>query len=199
MRTEKYHEWLGHSCLERLRVGWRRTLYALHRFALYLEERGHLYYLNKKPRGGGGGCFVAFQQMIEPRIQHVIHVSQETRLHADEGAPPAKVILLIPTLRRGSGRGFRQRLIRRKLGTSTRIQDRQPTCDCFRFFTDGSPSGADAGHSRKTLARPVRSKQFSQFDRIGLSQDRPDYRISPGISWALITEIVEASSTIEGQ
>jgi hypothetical protein len=67
-------------------LGGAGALYALHRFALYLEERGHLYYLNKKPKGGGAGCFVAFQQMIEPRIQHVIHVSQETRLHADEGA-----------------------------------------------------------------------------------------------------------------
>jgi hypothetical protein len=67
-------------------VGGSGALYALHRFALYLEDRGHLYYLNKKPRGGGAGCFIALQQAIEPQIQHVIHVSQEIRQHSEEGA-----------------------------------------------------------------------------------------------------------------
>jgi hypothetical protein len=61
------------------------ALYALHRLALRLEDRGHLYYLNKKPKGGGAGCFVAVQQMIQPQIQHVIHVSAESRLHGEAG------------------------------------------------------------------------------------------------------------------
>jgi hypothetical protein len=61
------------------------ALYALHRLALRLEDRGHLYYLNKKPRGGGAGCFVVMQQLIEPQIQHVIHVSAESRLHGEAG------------------------------------------------------------------------------------------------------------------
>jgi hypothetical protein len=59
--------------------------YALHRFALRLEERGHLYYLNKKPSGSAAGCFVAMQRAIEPQIQHVIHVTAESRLHGEAG------------------------------------------------------------------------------------------------------------------
>jgi hypothetical protein len=59
-------------------------LYALHRLALWLEERGHLYYLKKKPKGGAVGSFVAFQRIIEPQIQHVIHVNEESRLHGEE-------------------------------------------------------------------------------------------------------------------
>jgi hypothetical protein len=61
-------------------VGGLGLLYALHRMALRLEERGHLYYLKKKPAGGASGCFVAFQQVIEPQIQHVIQVKDERRL-----------------------------------------------------------------------------------------------------------------------
>ena len=61
------------------------ALFALHRIALYLEERGHLYYLHKKPRGSAAGCFVAFQRAIEPQVQHVIHVTEESRLHGEEG------------------------------------------------------------------------------------------------------------------
>src|ERR1017187_5031011 len=65
-------------------VGGFGLLYALHRLALRLEERGHLYYLHKKPTGGAG-CFVALQRAIEPQIQHVIHVTAESRLHGEKG------------------------------------------------------------------------------------------------------------------
>jgi hypothetical protein len=51
------------------------ALYGLHRLALWLEERGHLYYLHKKPSGGGGaGAFVALQRAIEPQSRHVEQV-----------------------------------------------------------------------------------------------------------------------------
>jgi hypothetical protein len=66
-------------------IGAPVVLYSLHRLALQLEERGHLYYLKKKPRGGGAGSFIAFQRLIEPQIQHVIHVSEESKLHGEEG------------------------------------------------------------------------------------------------------------------
>jgi hypothetical protein len=61
------------------------AIYALHRIALRLEANGHLYYLHKKPSGGAAGCFVALQRAIEPQIQHVIHVSAESRLHGEAG------------------------------------------------------------------------------------------------------------------
>ncbi len=66
-------------------VGGAVGLYALHRFALHLEERGHLYYLNKKPKGSAIGSFVAFQRILEPQVQHVIHVTEESHLHGEEG------------------------------------------------------------------------------------------------------------------
>jgi hypothetical protein len=66
-------------------VGAAGALYALHRLALRLEDRGHLYYLNKKPSGSAAGCFVAMQRAIEPQIQHVIHVNAESRLHGEAG------------------------------------------------------------------------------------------------------------------
>ena len=59
-------------------------LYALHRLALWLEAHGHLYYLNKKPKGGGASCFVALQQVIQPEVQRVIHIKEERSLHGDE-------------------------------------------------------------------------------------------------------------------
>ncbi len=66
-------------------VGGFGLLYAMHRLALRLEERGHLYYLHKKPKGGGAGCFVALQRAIEPHIQHVIQVTDERHLHGEKG------------------------------------------------------------------------------------------------------------------
>jgi hypothetical protein len=66
-------------------VGGTAGLYALHRLALWLEERGHLYYLNKKPKGSGIGSFVALQRAIEPQVQHVIHITDESRLHGEQG------------------------------------------------------------------------------------------------------------------
>jgi hypothetical protein len=63
-------------------------LYALHRLGLWLEDRGYIYYWHKKPKGGGGavGSFVAFQRMIEPQAEHVIHVSRVNHLAGEEGA-----------------------------------------------------------------------------------------------------------------
>ncbi len=66
-------------------VGGFGLLYALHRLALGLEERGHLYYLHKKPKGGGAGCFVALQRALEPQVQHVIQVTDERHLHGKKG------------------------------------------------------------------------------------------------------------------
>ncbi len=66
-------------------LGGVASLYALHRLALRLEERGHLYYLNKKPKSTAIGSFVAFQLMIEPQVQHVIHVTEESQLHGEKG------------------------------------------------------------------------------------------------------------------
>ncbi len=66
-------------------AGGAGLLYGLHRIALGLEERGHLYYLHKKPKGGGASCFVALQQALEPQVQHVIQVTDERHLRGKKG------------------------------------------------------------------------------------------------------------------
>jgi hypothetical protein len=68
-------------------IGIPATLYSLHRLALWLEERGHLYYLHKKSSGSAAGAFVAMQRAIEPQSQHVEHVRHvEQRVEEDEAA-----------------------------------------------------------------------------------------------------------------
>jgi hypothetical protein len=60
-------------------------LYALHRLGLWMEERGYIYYVHKKPSSGAAGCFVAFQQAIEPRVEHVLKVDHVNHRFGDEG------------------------------------------------------------------------------------------------------------------
>jgi len=61
-------------------------LYALHRLSLWAEERGYIYYLHKKPSSSAASCFVALQQVIEPKVEHVIQVSRVNHLYGEEGA-----------------------------------------------------------------------------------------------------------------
>jgi len=63
------------------------ALYGLHRLCLWLERRGWLFYKHKKPSSSEASCFVALQQVLEPPIQHVLHVKEEKRDHVEEGAP----------------------------------------------------------------------------------------------------------------
>jgi hypothetical protein len=70
-------------------VGGPLALYGLHRLALWLEARGHLYYIHKKPRGGGAACFVPLQEVLEPGSQHVVQIKEEKRDESEEGLPGA--------------------------------------------------------------------------------------------------------------
>ncbi len=58
-------------------VGGLAAIYGLHRLALWLENRGYLYYIHKKPKGSSAGCFVAIQRAIEPQSQHVEQACEE--------------------------------------------------------------------------------------------------------------------------
>ncbi len=67
-------------------AGGLATLYGVHRLALWLEARGHLFYLNKKPDSSAASSFVALQQFLEPDAKHVHHVREQKRHHSrDEG------------------------------------------------------------------------------------------------------------------
>jgi hypothetical protein len=63
--------------------------YLLHRLALWLEARGQLYYLHRKPEPGARGAFIAMQEIIEPNVKHVFQIKAERRLTQQEpGATP---------------------------------------------------------------------------------------------------------------
>src|SRR5262249_8623654 len=47
-------------------IGAVAVVYGLHRLGLWLEERGWLYYRNKRPSSSPMSAFVAMQQFIEP-------------------------------------------------------------------------------------------------------------------------------------
>ena len=67
-------------------------LYALHRLALWLESRGHLFYLHRRPESSGGSVFAPLQEIIQPSVKHVHHVKDEKRKEQqDPGAPPEDV------------------------------------------------------------------------------------------------------------
>jgi hypothetical protein len=67
-------------------LGVGAALFALDRFALWLEKRGLLYYRSKKPDSSPLGCMVALQQIIEPPAIHVLYIKEQKR-HAKEEAP----------------------------------------------------------------------------------------------------------------
>jgi hypothetical protein len=63
------------------------ALYGLHRLGLWMEERGYIYYLHKKPKGGSAiGSLIAFQRAIEPRAEYVIQAEQVNQDIDEEGA-----------------------------------------------------------------------------------------------------------------
>jgi hypothetical protein len=69
-------------------VGVPAALHGLHRLGLWLEDRGHIYYLRNKPRGSAAGCFVAIQRAIEPQAQHVLQVREESSRDAADTTGP---------------------------------------------------------------------------------------------------------------
>jgi hypothetical protein len=60
------------------------AIYGLHRLALWMERRGYLYYRDRRPRSGAAGSFVALQQAIEPRVQHVLRVERLNHQAGDD-------------------------------------------------------------------------------------------------------------------
>jgi hypothetical protein len=75
---------LGYVLLWGLAIaGGAAAVYALHRFCLWLEKRGWLYYKHKKPSSSAASSFVALQQVLEPPTRHVLHVKEEKCRHAE--------------------------------------------------------------------------------------------------------------------
>jgi hypothetical protein len=64
--------------------GMAAGVYGLHRLCLWLEARGLLYYLNKKPSSSPMSCLTAVHNALEPQTQHVLHLKHEKRHHTEE-------------------------------------------------------------------------------------------------------------------
>ena len=62
-------------------------LYGLHRLCLRLEERGHLFYLHRKPtRSGAARMFGPLQEIIDPPCRQVVQAEdhQVKKVEADD-------------------------------------------------------------------------------------------------------------------
>ena len=63
-------------------------LYGLHHLCLKLEERGHLYYLNRRPTSSGAArMFGPFLEMIDPPSRHVVQAEDHQTRKVDVDEP----------------------------------------------------------------------------------------------------------------
>jgi hypothetical protein len=65
-------------------------LFGFHRFALWAEDRGWIYYLRRKPASSTlGNAFLEVQSLIEPSKRTLVEVRKEDAVEEDEhGEPP---------------------------------------------------------------------------------------------------------------
>ena len=60
-------------------------LYAIHRLALWAEQRGWIYYRAKRmPPGAGAAAFLEVASIVAPEVEHVVEEQQSERLRAEE-------------------------------------------------------------------------------------------------------------------
>ena len=65
------------------------ALYGLHRLALRLERKGHLYYIHSKPSSSAlGNAALAVQSILEPGKRHVVEERQAERSERRESGDP---------------------------------------------------------------------------------------------------------------
>ena len=71
-------------------------LYGLHRYCLYLEDRGCLYYRHKKPQGGGS-IFDPLQEIIQPQIRNVLEIKDELPVKSEDDRVDLTLPRSVPT------------------------------------------------------------------------------------------------------
>ncbi len=66
------------------------VLFALDRFALWMESRGWIYYRRRKPSTSTlGNAFLQVQSLLEPGKSTLLEIRQEEQVEEDEsGEPP---------------------------------------------------------------------------------------------------------------
>ncbi|MFN0017609.1 MAG: hypothetical protein ACKVP0_05065 [Pirellulaceae bacterium] len=64
--------------------------YGLHRLCLYLEERGYMYYLHKKPQGSAAPMLLDMREIIQPSVRHVIELKDDQHIEYDHAGDDPK-------------------------------------------------------------------------------------------------------------
>jgi len=65
------------------------SLWALHHLGLWLEQRGWLYYRDRKPSSSAvGSAFLHIESFVRPAARHEIAVQQEQVVRDDESGDP---------------------------------------------------------------------------------------------------------------
>ncbi len=60
-------------------------LYALHRLALWAEQRGWIFYMKKKPSTTAlGSAFLEIQQLAQPEKRHLLEIKKDQKAEEDE-------------------------------------------------------------------------------------------------------------------
>jgi hypothetical protein len=59
---------------------------------MWLEDRGWLFYLRKRPSSSSVSSWIALQQFIEPGVKHIVEVRQEQRHGEDEESLLAQLL-----------------------------------------------------------------------------------------------------------
>ena len=66
-------------------VGFACTAYGLHRVAVWMEDRGWIFYRTKRmPRGAGAMAAMEVAAMLEPEVEHVIEEIRSDKLIAEQ-------------------------------------------------------------------------------------------------------------------
>ena len=66
-------------------IGLALLAYAAHRFLLYAERRGWVYYKNKRaPAGAGASAFMELMKIYRPEIEHVIEEEHDGELRVTD-------------------------------------------------------------------------------------------------------------------
>jgi hypothetical protein len=59
-------------------------LYSLHRLALWLEARGHLFYMKRRPESGFRNVLDPLHEAFRPSVKHVYEVKDQKRKEQKE-------------------------------------------------------------------------------------------------------------------
>lgn len=62
-------------------------LYALHRLALWMEARGWIYYVKRKPSGTAiGSAVLEVQKIVQPEKRHVLEAIRQEKSAQDDAS-----------------------------------------------------------------------------------------------------------------